>query len=527
MGRPTIDASSVSSTQVSEAAPLPPLPQYFIDFDVKITSSFLGKKVIFERRQFVLTGQKLQVCRDAKPTHSFSARDITIEHLSGYLYRLKGKPWQRLVLSSPSASRLERFRHVLDLAAKTRQWTPPKDDVMTRLVQVATEIVEAEAAAPSNPSPDKYYSSFPIPPDKGISTVTVAQVQAHLAEKFAMYQFQGKCTNMVQVYSHLVDLEAEYRADPTVNNFAHTVHRLHPVKYKTWCRRDTTHRVPLKEILSKCPFPQCGNTFAIEMMYKFHIKGESLHHNSGNTPPDGNVKTFMDELHARMREQAPNASHEGVKELQSKVRDKGQKHFNPHNFGSFELDLVLAMIRQLDFVNKTCAHMEYWNNPTVIQASIIRYHKFMHPHKTKAHDSLQVPTADIDLVWHTHMTDHDKKYDAFVRSQNCLIDHDDTLGTMSLDRGYSEVFYDWLSTYDDAERLNQAPSRDCRFYGVDEPFPIQALPYAAAVVPDKLAVDVSQKPFPNNLSVYLTVIGTPVTDGRVRLQYSRQSYIMG
>ncbi|CAK4142230.1 unnamed protein product [Aphanomyces euteiches] len=474
MGRPTIDASSVSSTQVSEAAPLPPLPQYFIDFDVKITSSFLGKKVIVERRQFVLTGQKLQVCRDAKPTHSFSARDITIEHLSGYLYRLKGKPWQRLVLSSPSASRLERFRHVLDLAAKTRQWTPPKDDVMTRLVQVATEIVEAEAAAPSNPSPDKYYSSFPIPPDKGISTVTVAQVQAHLAEKFAMYQFQGKCTNMVQVYSHLVDLEAEYRADPTVNNFAHTVHRLHPVKYKTWCRRDTTHRVPLKEILSKCPFPQCGNTFAIEMMYKFHIK-------------DGNVKTFMDELHARMREQAPNASHEGVKELQSKVRDKGQKHFNPHNFGSFELDLVLAMIRQLDFVNKTCAHMEYWNNPTVIQASIIRYHKFMHPHKTKAHDSLQVPTADIDLVWHTHMTDHDKN----------------------------------------AERLNQAPSRDCRFYGVDEPFPIQALPYAAAVVPDKLAVDVSQKPFPNNLSVYLTVIGTPVTDGRVRLQYSRQSYIMG
>ncbi|CAK4146995.1 unnamed protein product [Aphanomyces euteiches] len=522
MGRPTIDASSVSSTQVSEAAPLPPLPQYFIDFDVKITSSFLGKKVIVERRQFVLTGQKLQVCRDAKPTHSFSARDITIEHLSGYLYRLKGKPWQRLVLSSPSASRLERFRHVLDLAAKTRQWTPPKDDVMTRLVQVATEIVEAEAAAPSNPSPDKYYSSFPIPPDKGISTVTVAQVQAHLAEKFAMYQFQGKCTNMVQVYSHLVDLEAEYRADPTVNNFAHTVHRLHPVKYKTWCRRDTTHRVPLKEILSKCPFPQCGNTFAIEMMYKFHIKGESLQcnrcgrmiaptthriaafiadapqfvehgknhhgsHNSGNTPPDGNVKTFMDELHARMREQAPNASHEGVKELQSKVRDKGQKHFNPHNFGSFELDLVLAMIRQLDFVNKTCAHMEYWNNPTVIQASIIRYHKFMHPHKTKAHDSLQVPTADIDLVWHTHMTDHDKN----------------------------------------AERLNQAPSRDCRFYGVDEPFPIQALPYAAAVVPDKLAVDVSQKPFPNNLSVYLTVIGTPVTDGRVRLQYSRQSYIMG
>ncbi|KAH9090728.1 hypothetical protein Ae201684P_006134 [Aphanomyces euteiches] len=501
MGRPTIDASSVSSTQVSEAAPLPPLPQYFIDFDVKITSSFLGKKVIFERRQFVLTGQKLQVCRDAKPTHSFSARDITIEHLSGYLYRLKGKPWQRLVLSSPSASRLERFRHVLDLAAKTRQWTPPKDDVMTRLVQVATEIVEAEAAAPSNPSPDKYYSSFPIPPDKGISTVTVAQVQAHLAEKFAMYQFQGKCTNMVQVYSHLVDLEAEYRADPTVNNFAHTVHRLHPVKYKTWCRRDTTHRE--------------------------HGKNHHGSHNSGNTPPDGNVKTFMDELHARMREQAPNASHEGVKELQSKVRDKGQKHFNPHNFGSFELDLVLAMIRQLDFVNKTCAHMEYWNNPTVIQASIIRYHKFMHPHKTKAHDSLQVPTADIDLVWHTHMTDHDKKYDAFVRSQNCLIDHDDTLGTMSLDRGYSEVFYDWLSTYDDAERLNQAPSRDCRFYGVDEPFPIQALPYAAAVVPDKLAVDVSQKPFPNNLSVYLTVIGTPVTDGRVRLQYSRQSYIMG
>ncbi|CAK4612539.1 unnamed protein product [Aphanomyces euteiches] len=352
-------------------APLPPLPQYFIDFDVKITSGFLGKKVIFERRQFVLTGQKLQVCRDAKPTHSFSARDITIEHLSGHLYRLKGKPWQRLVLSSPSASRLERFRHVLDLAAKTRQWTPPKDDVMTRLVQVATEIVEAEAAAPSNPSPDKYYSSFPIPPDKGISTVTVAQVQAHLAEMFAMYQFQGKCTNMVQVYSHLVDLEAEYRADPTVNNFAHTVHRLHPVKYIKATSGKYFRRKSVKEAFSKCPHPGCRQAIPIESMYKTHVKGETI--TCGHcekkitpatcriaafiedapefsvestlkgttttltvvTPPmpeDGDLNKFMADLKARIREQAPHASRKGLEDLKSVVRRKVYEHLSPEGY---------------------------------------------------------------------------------------------------------------------------------------------------------------------------------------------------
>ncbi|CAK4621549.1 hypothetical protein LEN26_020101 [Aphanomyces euteiches] len=562
MGHPTVyDTSKVSSTQPSEA---PQLPQYAVDFHVKIKTGFLGKTVKFERRQFVLTGQTLEVRHQGKTTHSFAARDITIELLSGHVYRLKAKVWQRLELSIPSASRLDRFRHVLSLAAMTPRWTPPTYDIMTNLLHVATEIIEMEAAAP--------------PSDVAHSTVTVFQVQAHLAEMFAMYEFQGKCTTMLEVYNHLLDLEAEYCADVSVDNFAHTVHRLHPVKYKSSIGRAKSERTPLKEIYSKCPYPDCGNNIPTELMYKFHVKGEAVECGKcGNmitlsayrmaaliadapefvvesilngerstirvvTPPmpsDGNVKTFMDELRTRMREQAPNGSRDAIKTLQNKVSDKAWPHLNAQAFGTFELDLVLAMIRQLDFVNKICAHMEYWNNPTVIKASIIRYEKFLHLRKAKSYTWACVPTSDIDLVWHTHQADS-KQYVMFCTANyRQVIDHDDTIGKDTLDFGYAHTWHHWAKTYDDfyssqlptqsVEGITayDVPSRDYRFFGVDEPFPVAALSYAKAVVPDELAVDATKKPLLHNLDIYLTVIGTPVMDGRVRLQYSRQSYVMG
>ncbi|CAK4072864.1 unnamed protein product [Aphanomyces euteiches] len=89
MGHPTVhDTSKVSSTQPSEA---PQLPQYAVDFHVKIKTGFLGKTVKFARRQFVLTGQTLEVRHQGKTTHSFAGCDITIELLSGHVYRLKAK----------------------------------------------------------------------------------------------------------------------------------------------------------------------------------------------------------------------------------------------------------------------------------------------------------------------------------------------------------------------------------------------------------------------------------------------------
>ncbi|KAH9086460.1 hypothetical protein LEN26_020107 [Aphanomyces euteiches] len=413
-------------------------------------------------------GQTLEIHHEGNATHSFIAGDVRVGLLSGYLYRLKGKPWQRLVLSIPSASRVDRFRQVLSLAAKTPHWTPPPSDVMTSLLQVATEIIESKCALPPPPNPHvRLYS-----PDRlhlAISTVTVGQVQAHLAEMFAMYEFQGKCTSMAQVYSRLVDLEAAYLANRSAKNFAHTVHRLHPVQYVKSKHRASYPPPVFKsamEMFSKCPYADCQHDLPVEAMYKSHVKGETIScgqcqrkispaafriaafikdapqfHIKFNlnktatsitvvTPPvpeDGSIKTFMEELRARMREQAPQANKWGVLDLRYQVYTKVYKHFNQPT-----LDLVLAMLRQLDFVNKICAHMEYWNNPTVIQASIIRYHKFMHLFKLTKRPAVLVPTSDIDLVWHTHQAD-DSNYRAFCGTHLFkVIDHDDTIKSESL-----------------------------------------------------------------------------------------------
>ncbi|KAG9406346.1 hypothetical protein AC1031_002665 [Aphanomyces cochlioides] len=174
-------------------------------------------------------------------------------------------------------------------------------------------------------------------------------------------------------------------------------------------------------------------------------------------------------------------------------------------------------------------NMDYWNDPVVSEASIIiRYHKFMNLVKVKKQSIELVPTSDIDLV-----------------NIGRIIDHDDTIEGGDLRKGYGDTFLLWSMAYNDvyssfaasyvswtSEKTNnmvnhhflkqkwknfgRLPSRDCRFFGVDEAFADEALPYAAAVVPDAKAVECLKESLPEALSVYMTVIGTPVMDGRWR-----------
>ncbi|KAH9180957.1 hypothetical protein AeNC1_017067, partial [Aphanomyces euteiches] len=577
MGGHTDDRVSEISTQPSEAIPYASnMPQYFVDFLVKSAGGFLGTSTKFEWRQFVLTGQTLDVVHQEKREYTFNAREVSIELISSSLYRLDVNGKQQLVLSIPSASRLERFKYVLQLAAESPAWTPPTYDVLTNLFHVAKEIVETEAAQPS---------SIPI------STVNVAQVQAHLAEMLFMYKLQGACTSMEQVYSYLLDMEADYCANVNVDNFCHTVHRLHPVQYATSAGRTQPQRRSLKDTFSTCPYVGCGEPVPIGTMYKVHMKGESVPCSRCTnmiTPPsfrmaefiadtpqfivdpastrvlivdtpalpaDGNVETFLDELFRRMKEQARHGRRGMTSQLRSYVSQKIKQFLNAGPFGAFEMDLVQAMIRQLDFVNKMCPNMDYWNDPVVIEASIIRYHKFMNLMKVKKHSIVLVPTSDIDLVWHTHQADTRNYYEFCKVNIGRIIDHDDTIEGGDLRKGYADTFLLWCMTYNDAyssfapsyvswtsEKTNnmvnhhflkqkwknfgRLPSRDCRFFGVDESFAVEALPYAAAVAPDEKAVESAKEPLPEALSVYMAVIGTPVMDGRVRLQYSRHNYLM-
>ncbi|RQM29671.1 hypothetical protein B5M09_012137 [Aphanomyces astaci] len=554
------------------------LPQYFVDFQVKASGLSLTSK--YEWRQFALTGPVLDVYLLEKKTHSFRASDVSIQFMSETFFRLDVKGKRVFVLNVPSQSRLTKFQRVLQLASSNPRWSPPVVDVLTDLVGVATEIVEAETS-----------SKVAV----AASSVTIAQIQTHLAEMHSMYQLQASCSSMEELYDHLLTIEADYCTNVHTDNFAHTVHKLHPVQYIRSMGRRDLYRQCLKAKLATCPYVSCGHPIPVGVMYKVHIKAESLpcprcnnvlsvgafkiasfiaeapqfvidHEFRNNKqcllvqtpgmPTDGRVESFMNELRRRMHVAAPDASRDAVVMLQTQVATLATKHL-VNELGAFEIDLVQAMLRQLDFCNKMCPNMEYWTNPIVLAASMSRYHKFMHVMKVKLKDNVMlVPTSDIDLVWHTHQS-FPGDYGTFCRhTVGRLVDHDDTINGGDLRKGYAETFLTWAELFDDAyssfapsyvawttEKTNNAinhhflkkkwqkygrlPSRDCRFVGVDEAFAVEALPYAmAVVVPDEKAVAASKTPIPDAISVYMAVIGTPVMDGRVRLQYSRHNYLM-
>ncbi|KAF0704810.1 hypothetical protein AaE_014746, partial [Aphanomyces astaci] len=139
-----------------------------------------------EWREFALTGSMLDVYNlDKKKTHSFRASEVTIADMSSEgLYSLDVNGQRQLVLRVSSQSRLTKFLHVLVLAATTSQWTPPVVDVLTSLLSVATDIVEADARSPTK--------------EVNVSTVSIDHVQAHLVDMHAMYQLQATCSTMEQ-----------------------------------------------------------------------------------------------------------------------------------------------------------------------------------------------------------------------------------------------------------------------------------------------------------------------------------------
>ncbi|CAK4175809.1 unnamed protein product, partial [Aphanomyces euteiches] len=387
MGSPTTERSEASRTQQSEAsrsqqsdvAVALDLAQYFVDFQAKKSSLFGGKAAQYGWRQFVLTGKTLEIYDHGTREDSFRVRGMTIEHISGHVYRLKGNLWHKLELSCPSTSRLERFRQVLERAASSPEWSPPTHDVLANFLHVAKEINEAEATIPSKVA---------------TSSVTVAQVQDHFNEMLAIYDFQSQYSTMEQVYSHLLDLEDAYISNFGVANFAHTVHRLHPVRYQEHQHRSHEFklkpRTSIKAMYGHCPHPHCGKPLSVDAMYKFHIKGETVECASCSNkisletfsiadfianaprisvdrllkggyqpativtpaiPADGRAETFMTELRTRLKTAASEEGQEVPKRLRFAVISLVREHFNG-NRSPFGFDLVKAMIRQLDFVNK-------------------------------------------------------------------------------------------------------------------------------------------------------------------------------
>lgn len=50
-----------------------------------------------------------------------------------------------------------------------------------------------------------------------------------------------------------------------------------------------------------------------------------------------------------------------------------------------------------------------------------------------------VPTLDIDLLWHTHMLDHEAYYTNSYQGVGCFLDHDDSIEEGLLSDGFTSA----------------------------------------------------------------------------------------
>ncbi|KDO18244.1 hypothetical protein SPRG_16328 [Saprolegnia parasitica CBS 223.65] len=275
-------------------------------------------------------------------------------------------------------------------------------------------------------------------------------------------------------------------------------------------------------------------------------------------PDDGRFGTFFDLL-IDMLLRCEDGTMYASRVLRMQVKGMARKTLRLP-IGAFTVDLVQGMFRQLDFINKMVPHTEYWMHPEVLTASICRYEQFMYLMGKIETDAvgvmvtMLVPTSDIDLVWHAHQTTGRpyRDYSRSVNKNKMIIDHDDTIPGGDLAKGYADTFVLWSQTYHEAyssfppsyeawiassspdpitrhvlrkkwAKHGNVPSKNNRFYGVNETCVVEALPYATAVVE---ANAVKPESVLEAVPIYITVIGTPVMDGRVRMPYSAQSMMM-
>ncbi|KAF0718677.1 Aste57867_1551 [Aphanomyces stellatus] len=193
------------------------------------------------------------------------------------------------------------------------------------------------------------------------------------------------------------------------------------------------------------------------------------------------------------------------------------------------LDLVAAMARHLGFLSYVFVHFDaYWSNPQVLEASVVRYGQFnllraKHPTKEAL-----IPTIDIVLVRNV--------YQSLAPPSPLTIALETMFSVLNQAQAataYAETFLLWAEAFNRpyssyppslpaylapanviTRRLRQRkwnkwsrlPSRDCRFVGVDEGFPIKEDDQVETVVPSSSSKD-----------LHGAVIGTPWTDPCLQL----------
>ena len=119
------------------------------------------------------------------------------------------------------------------------------------------------------------------------------------------------------------------------------------------------------------------------------------------------------------------------------------------NSSPFAIDLVGAVIRQGDFVEKM--HNIDWLHSPALPATatrlIFKYERFVSLMEDPGH--MAVPTLDVDLAWHTHQLNPPSYMKYIVDKTRQYIDHDDKVAETALNDAFAWTSKTYEKKYGD------------------------------------------------------------------------------
>ncbi|KAF0692206.1 Aste57867_16695 [Aphanomyces stellatus] len=238
------------------------------------------------------------------------------------------------------------------------------------------------------------------------------------------------------MYRRLLEYESDYIAgDHKLSNYTHWMVQYRILQNKPVWKPIFKTKKSLKSIFSRCPHSNCRGQLPLALVFSMHVDdssifcphcsatlnyrmfqlGEMLAANprglqwsaSGRPimlalpaiPRDGCVEAFQAAL---VHTVSSLTTDDSVQTPLLDVANATLDAFLNRCLGSFDFDVVLMMLHDLSNMIEwgsmvaTCANFEYWSRPQIIQAAIVRYHKFMELNKLC--DRTLVRTHDISLV---------------------------------------------------------------------------------------------------------------------------------
>ncbi|EQC38992.1 hypothetical protein SDRG_03945 [Saprolegnia diclina VS20] len=386
---------------------------YVVDVDVKETKWLLAS---WTSRQIVLTAKALEVFDGDKLQWACNTTACTTRILDAldttrrFPFELCEHGKTRAVINVPTASARDELLECLYAASSGVAW-PSRVDDWTRFLSVARRIKESRPKGPAVPK----------------CNVSIDLVQRHLEGIIDVYTVTGSFTDIVDVYSYFLEQERLYVAGGATN-FAHTVHRLHPVDL--YASKNEPSLTPLADVVSTCA--HCNASLPPAISFQMHILlqpvmcpacdgpllyetykvlaflaaypgvlarfpgvtatryGARLHTPPG-VPRDGHFATFF----AALLDMVLSCEHSvelGAPSLRTSLC-KLANTIDQQAVGAYSIDLVQAMFRQLDYINKMVPHTEYWKHPEVVAAAIVRYEQFMYLLGKRSRNERDLKTA--------------------------------------------------------------------------------------------------------------------------------------